>query len=209
MSEAIVHIVDDDASFVTATARLLRANGYSVKAFASASDFLAQHDVNARGCLLVDLHMPGMNGLELQSALLQTSSPLPVVFLTGESNVRSVVRAMSGGAEDFLEKNAAKEALFDAVNRALSRDASENAARTVRQRSREKFEALSERESEVLAHVLRGRLNKQIAGDLGVHERTIKLHRTAITKKLGVRSVAEIARLADQAGMFALNDTFP
>jgi two-component system, LuxR family, response regulator FixJ len=200
VSEAIVHLVDDDTPFLAAMTRLLRANGYSVKAFSSAGDFLAYCDSNARGCLVVDLHMPGMNGFDLQSALAQAGNLLPVVFLTGEGDIRSAVRAMSNGAEDFLEKSAAKEALFDAVNRALSREGIENTARAELQQLRARFEALSEREREVLTHVLRGRLNKQIASDLGVNERTIKLHRTAITKKLGVRSVAEIARLAGQAG---------
>jgi len=177
----IVHVVDDDASFLAAISRLLRANGFSVRTYASAHEFLAQRDADASGCVLADLRMPQMNGLDLQSALAQTPNPLPILFLTGHGDIPSTVRAMRGGAEDFLEKRAPKEKLFDAVARALARDSHER---------------------EVLSHVVQGRLNKQIAGDLGIHERTVKLHRTAITTKLKVQSVAELTRLTQEAGIF-------
>ena len=207
LTEPTVQIVDDDRSFLVATSRLLRASGFVVKTFSSAGDFLAQHDTDAPGCVLADLQMPGMNGLELQSALAQSPNPLPILFLTGHGDIPSSVRAMRGGAVDFLEKRAPKEKLIDAVKRALARDVQERGERARREELRSRFDALSERELEVLFHVVKGRLNKQIAGDLGIHERTVKLHRTAITTKLGVQSVAELTRLTLEAGIFEASAT--
>jgi FixJ family two-component response regulator len=205
-----VQIVDDDLSFLTATSRLLRASGFAVQTFSSASDFLAQRDVGTPGCVVADLQMPGMNGLDLQSALAQSDNPLPILFLTGNGDIPSSVRAMRGGAEDFLEKRAPKEKLLDAVRRALARDAQEREERARRRELRARFDGLTKREFEVLAHVVQGKLNKQIAADLGIHERTVKLHRTAITTKVGVQSVAELTRLADEAGIFTGSaPTFP
>jgi two-component system response regulator FixJ len=207
---AIVHIVDDDASFLAATSRLLRANGFRVRTFASASAFLAERDADAPGCVLADLRMPGMSGLDLQSALSRARNPLPILFLTGHGDIPSSVRAIRGGAEDFLEKRAPKERLLDGVRRALARDAREREERAREQQLRGRFDALTKRELEVLAHVVQGKLNKQIAGDLDIHERTVKLHRTAITTKLGVQSVAELTRLTDQAGIFRVSPpTYP
>ena len=197
-----VHVVDDDRSFLAAISRLLRASGFAVKTFLSASEFLAQRDADAPGCVLADLQMPGMNGFDLQLALAQTPNPMPILFLTGHGDIPSTVRAMRGGAEDFLEKRAPKEKVLDAVKRSLARDARERDSRARQGELRARFDALSKRELEVLAHVVQGRLNKQIAGDLGVHERTVKLHRTAITTKLGVPSAAELTRLTLQAGIF-------
>jgi two-component system response regulator FixJ len=197
-----IHIVDDDASFLNATSRLLRASGFAVKTFAAAGDFLAQRDGDAPGCVVADLQMPEMNGLDLQAALARTGNPLPVLFLTGHGDIPSTVRAMRDGAEDFLEKRAPKEKLLDAVKRALARDARERKARARQRELRALFDSLSERELEVLGHVVQGKLNKQIADDLGIHERTVKLHRTAITTKLGVPSVAELTRLTQEAGIF-------
>lgn len=190
-----VFVVDDDASFLAAVSRLLRAAGYSVKTFSSASEFLQSLPAAGPGCVVADLQMPGLSGLDLQAALAGTTNPLPVLFLTGHGDIPTSVRAMRLGAEDFLTKRAPKEALLDAVARALARDARERAERTRVQVSRARFEALTGREREVLQHVLRGQLNKQIAADLGIHERTVKLHRTALTTKLGVQSVAELTRL--------------
>ncbi len=199
---ATVHIVDDDASFLTAASRLLRASGFAVKTFASAGDFLEQRDGEAAGCVVTDLQMPKMSGLDLQTALAGSGNPLPILFLTGHGDIPSTVRAMRNGAEDFLEKRASKEKLLDAVKRVLARDARERGERERQREVRALFAALSERELEVLAHVVQGRLNKQIANDLGIHERTVKLHRTAITTKLGVPSVAELTRLTQEAGLF-------
>ena len=198
----IVYVVDDDGSFLAAISRLLRANGFSVRTYSSAHEFLAQREADTPGCVLADLRMPEMNGLDLQTALVQSPNPLPILFLTGHGDIPSSVRAMRDGAEDFLEKRAPKEILLDAVKRALSRDSRERSARERQRELRSRFDTLTERELEVLSHVVRGQLNKQIAGDLGLHERTVKLHRTAITTKLKVQSVAELTRLTQEAGIF-------
>jgi two-component system, LuxR family, response regulator FixJ len=209
-TEPIVHLVDDDASFLAAISRLLRASGFAVKAFSSACDFLEHREANAPGCVLADLEMPEMSGLELQSALARTCNPLPILFLTGHGDIPSTVHAMRGGAEDFLEKRASKEKLLNAVNRALARDARERVERARQRELRARFATLTNRELEVLGHVVLGRLNKQIAADLCIHERTVKLHRTAITTKLRVQSVAELTRATDEAGIFtASTPTFP
>ena len=196
MSEVpVVHLVDDDASFGRSLARLLGASGFRVRSFSSAAELLAAVSPRSQCCVIADLAMPGIGGLELQERLAQNGVPLPVVFLTGRGDIPSSVRAMRGGAVDFLEKQAPREDLLAAVQRALAsaRDAAE---------LRRRFEALTAREREVLQHVIRGRMNKQIAADLGIHERTVKLHRTALTTKLGVRSAAELATLARDAGVF-------
>lgn len=199
-STPTVFAVDDDASFLASLARLLRASGFAVRTFPSAAEFLSQLPVDVAGCVVVDLQMPGMSGMELQAALARTSNPLPVVFLTGRGEMPDAVNAVRRGAEDFLAKRAPKEELLDAVKRALDRDSRERLERTRVRALRARFDALSEREREVLEHVLRGQLNKQIAADLGIHERTVKLHRTAITTKLGVHSVAELTKLWIDAG---------
>ena len=193
--EGTVFVVDDDASFRTSVSRLLRAAGHQVQAFASASDLLQGLPATGSGCVVADLQMPGLSGLELQAALAESGNPLPVLFLTGHGDIPTSVTAMRLGAEDFLTKLAPKKVLLEAVSRALARDARERAERARGQAARARFETLTEREREVLEHVLRGQLNKQIAGDLGIHERTVKLHRTAITNKVGVQSVAELTQL--------------
>ena len=192
---ATVFVVDDDPSFRTAVSRLLRAAGHQVKAFSSASDFLQSLPATGPGCVVADLQMPGLSGLDLQAALAASDDPLPVLFLTGHGDIPTSVQAMRLGAEDFLTKRAPREALLGAVTRAIARDARERAERTRVRDARARFATLTVREREVLEHVLRGQLNKQIAADLGIHERTVKLHRTAITSKVGVQSVAELAQL--------------
>lgn len=196
-----VFLVDDDASFLTAAARLLRASGFTVQPFATAQEFLAQLREDTPGCVIADLQMPAMSGLDLQAALAKTGNAMPVIFLTGHGDIPSTVQAMRDGAEDFLEKRAPKETLLAAVTRALARDAMERESRTKINGVRARFGKLSGREQEVLTQVLRGALNKQIAAELGICERTVKLHRTSITTKLGVSSVAELSRLAQEAGL--------
>ena len=192
--ETLIRVVDDDASFARALSRLLGARGYPVQSYGSGAELLAELSSECRGCLVMDLNMPGMNGLELQSELGRRGVRLPVVFLTGAADIPSTVQAMRDGAVDFLEKRAPNEQLMAAVERAL---ASEREQRKLRER----FAALTERELDVLRHVVRGRMNKQIAADLGIHERTVKLHRTAVTTKVGVRSAAELTVLARSAGI--------
>ena len=205
LPQPIIHLVDDDDSFLRATSRLLRAKGFVVKTFNSAADLFSHRDQDAAGCLVADLQMRGMDGLELQAAIARTSNPLTVLFLTGHANIPASVRAMRGGAEDFLVKTAPKGVLLDAIRRAVARDARDRKKRARRREILERIGTLTEREREVYSHVIRGRLNKQIADDLGITERTVKCHRQSITTKLGVPSVAELTRLALEVDVFTEN----
>lgn len=195
----VVFLVDDDTSFLASAARLLRASGFQVKAFSSATEFLAERPADAPGCVVVDLEMPGMSGIELQSALAKTENPLPVIFLTGQGDIPSSVKAMRYGAEDFLTKLAPKEELIAAVQRAMQRDVVEREQRAHIRALQTRLAKLTPRDHEVLTHVLRGQLNKQIAADLGIDERSVKRHRASVMSKLAVQSVAELSRLAHEA----------
>lgn len=191
---ALVHVVDDDTSFARALGRLLTAHGIAVRAFASGTELLSHATPASRGCVVMDLNMPGLNGLQVQQCLAEKGVGMPIVFLSGRGDIPSSVRAMRQGAADFLEKHAPETQLVAAIRRALDADAAQSGLRN-------RLANLTERELEVLRHVVRGRMNKQIAADLGIHERTVKLHRSAITTKLGVRSAAELASLARDAGL--------
>jgi FixJ family two-component response regulator len=197
-----VFIVDDDTSYLRSVGRLLRAVGYSVQAFESARDFLARPAPEEAGCVVADLQMPGLNGLELQETLGRTANPLPFIFLTGQGDIPTTVRAMRGGAEDFLTKRAPKEKLLEAVERALERGRLERRQRARLADLRRRFEGLSRREMEVLGRVVRGRMNKEIAAEMEINVRTVKLHRTNLTRKLAVKSVAELTLLVEEAGLF-------
>jgi FixJ family two-component response regulator len=204
-----VFIIDDDASFLKSMSRLLRAVGYTVEAFESAQEFLDRINPDMPGCVVTDLQMPGMDGLKLQEALARTANPLPMVFLTGQGDIPASVSAMRGGAEDFLTKRAPRDEVLAAIERALERGAQERQQRGRLQDLRHRFEDLSERELEVLGHVVQGKMNKEIAADLNINERTVKLHRTNITRKLKVQSVVELTRLADEAGLFKTAKSAP
>lgn len=197
--QATVFIVDDDVSFLRSLSRLLRASGFQVVTHNSAAEFLAELQPDMTGCVITDLLMPGMDGLALQQALQKAGSSLPLLFLTGHGDIPTTVQAMRGGAEDFLTKHAPKEELIAAVLRALTRNEQDGAKRAHLQAVRQPFKLLTDREREVLRHVLQGKLNKQIAADLGIHERTVKLHRTSITTKLQMRSLPELTRMALEA----------
>ena len=197
----VVYVVDDDQSFLTSIARLFRASGFLVEAFSSSADFLAQRTTDTPGCVVADLQMPGLSGIELQAALAKTHHPLPVIFLTGQGDIPSSVTAMRRGAEDFLTKLAPKDELLAAVRRAIERDERERRERVHRRELQERFNTLTPREHEVLTHVLSGRLNKQIAADLGIDERSVKRRRASVMSKLQVQSVAELFHLAHEAGM--------
>lgn len=195
-----VFVVDDDPSVLASVERLLRASGYAVVSFSSASDFLAQRPPQAKGCVVADLQMPGMDGLAMQEALAQSAAPMPVVFWSGRGDIPASVRAMRNGAEDFLSKTAPKEDLFAAIERALARDDLERVERARTSELRARFARLTPRENEVLAHVLRGKLNKQIAASLGIDERSVKRHRTSLMRKLSVSSVVDLTRIAILVG---------
>lgn len=202
MPDPVVYLVDDDIAFLHSMERLLRASGFTVSTFSSAQSFLGVLNSEMTGCVIADLLMPGLSGLDLQEALLQTGNPIPIIFLSGQGDIPTTVRAMRGGAEDFLTKLAPKEELLAVVKRALAREARERAERQRRRAMQCRLEKLSAREREVLALVVRGLMNKHISAELGIHERTVKLHRTNITRKLNVRSVAELTKLTGEAGMF-------
>lgn len=206
----MVHLVDDDASFLRATSRLLRASGFAVSLYSSAQEFLNRPPDNEPGCVIADLQMPGLSGLDLQEALARTEQSMPVIFLTGQGDIPTSVRAMRDGAEDFLEKCAPKEKILAAVHRAHARAARESKARAHLRGLRARLDTLSAREREVLGHVVQGKMNKQIAADLHICERTVKVHRTSITTKLCVASVAELTRLVQEAGLIQKSPgTFP
>jgi len=199
MESAAVHLVDDDPQFLVAMGRFLRAAGFTVTTCDSGTELLSRVSSSTRGCIVADLEMPGVGGLELQALLAGHEVAMPVIFLTGHGDIPSSVRAMRGGAVDFLEKLAPKEQLVGAISRALERDAAMHAEHLRLEARRRKLDALTEREREVLTLVARGKMNKQIAASLGIHERTVKLHRTAITSKLGVHAAAQLALLASEA----------
>jgi two-component system, LuxR family, response regulator FixJ len=201
-SRGTVWVVDDDTSYLRSLSRLLSATGFHVVIHNSAIEFIAEVRPDMRGCVITDLMMPDMDGMGLQKALRQTGNPLPIIFLTGRGDIPATVKAMQGGADDFLTKHAPKEDILAAVNRALDHDARNRAEQARIEALQQPFTLLSERERDVLRHVVLGQLNKQIAADLGIHERTVKFHRTNLCHKLGVHSVAELTRLVQNAGVF-------
>jgi FixJ family two-component response regulator len=194
----LIHIVDDDDSLRGAMQRLLMAAGYRVKAYASAGEFLLDPPGEAPGCLLLDLHMPGPSGLDLQQALARHGVRLPVIFLTGHGDLATGIRAMKAGAVDFLTKPVESEPLLAAITRALEADAARSAARGAEAELQARFAQLTAREREVLELVVAGRLNKQIADVLGIAERTVKAQRAQVMAKLGAANAAELGRIAAQ-----------
>ncbi|PQZ29896.1 response regulator transcription factor [Ochrobactrum vermis] len=202
MSNPTIFVIDDDVPLLNALARLLVANGFETRTFSSPHTFLEAHDPEIPGCAVVDMSMPGLNGLELQAAL-QGSDGLtrPIIFITGRGDIPTTVRAMKGGAVDFLTKPINETALLDAVTTAIEQDNSSRIDRMERSDVANRYLLLTEREREVLSHVVAGRLNKQIAADLGIAEKTIKLHRGRVMSKMKVRSLAELVRLSSQLGL--------
>ena len=196
-----VYIVDDDPGVVKALSRLVRANGYDVRTFVTPREFLAQHDGALPGCAVFDLSMPELDGLALQQALGADGLQRPVIFVTGQGDIPSSVRAMKAGAVDFLVKPVDQADLLAAIARAVARDAEARRSRAERDVVAARLATLTPREREVLAHVVAGRLNKQIAGDLGTVEKTIKVHRGRMMQKMGARTVADLVRMAEKGGM--------
>src|ERR1051325_9129232 len=197
---ALVFLIDDDASVRKGVSRLLRSAGYKCETFASASDFLEREQHPGPACLIVDVRMPGLNGMELQEALVQRRREEQLVFITGHGDISMCSQAMKAGAVDFLPKPFGDEQLLESVERALSR------SREQRQRSAEKgdarrlLDALTPREFEVMQLVVAGMLNKQIASELAIAEKTVKVHRGRVMQQLGITSVAELVRMVEKAG---------
>jgi FixJ family two-component response regulator len=197
----IVYLVDDDTSVLKALGRLLDSAGVRSVAFESPDEFLKRFDPGAGGCLVLDVAMPGLNGLELQHALAEKGSDLPIVFLTGHADVSTSVRAMKRGAVDFLTKPVDEGELLAAIRSGFDRSAELLRARKEIDGVRQRLSTLTPRETQVLEHIVRGRLNKQIAAELGTVEKTIKVHRGHVMHKMGVRTVAELVRLAGRVGI--------
>ena len=200
-----VYVVDDSPSLLRALSRLLTMAGYAVQTFASAKEFLAQHQPQNRGCVIADLRMPVMSGLELQAALARSGNPLPVIFLTGHGDIPTSVQAMKRGAEDFLKKPVQKDKLLAAVDLALANDAAAFEQHAHQRELQRNYELLTPREREVLAQIVAGKLNKEIAASLGVSENTIKVHRHSIMGKLQVNSPAELGRIVQELGSVSRN----
>lgn len=195
---ATVFLVDDDPSVLRATARLMRSAGWNVETFASAEDFLQRAPEDVHGCLVLDVAMPGSSGLDLQQTLARVGRALPIVFLTGNGDIPMSVRAIKTGAVDFLTKPCREEDLLAAIRKALEQDVQAATARADREMRDRLLATLTPREHEVMLGVVAGKLNKQIAAELGTVEKTIKVHRGRVMRKLGVGSVADLVRLVEK-----------
>jgi FixJ family two-component response regulator len=199
--ESIVYVIDDDPLYRSSTERLVRSVGLSVLGFKSAREFLGSQRSNVPSCLLLDVRMPGISGLDLQQELAETGVKLPIIFITGYGDIPMSVQAIKAGAIVFLTKPFRDQVLLDAITQAIGRD---RAARDQRARYadlRRRYESLSPREREVFRGVVSGMLNKQIAEEIDTTERTVKFHRAQIMRKMQVRSLAELVRMADTLGV--------
>ena len=203
MTSPTIHVVDDDAAFRTAMSRLLGACGYQVAVYESAAQLLAAPMSSEPGCILLDVQMSGLSGPQLQDRLIAQGNRLPIVFLTGHGDIPTSVQAIKAGAEDFLTKPVAKDKLIAVLERALAQDTARRAEHHQRDELRARLARLTPRENEVLALVVRGRLNKQIAGDLGMAERTVKAHRQRVMQKCEAKSLAELVLMAETLGIIS------
>jgi FixJ family two-component response regulator len=196
----VVHVIEDDESSRLASTRLLTKAGYTVRAYSSGAEFQV-HPPGEGGCIVLDLQLPGSSGLEVQERLMATANPLPIVFLTGHGDVPKSVRAMKAGAVDFLTKPVDAAVLLDAVARAIARDVENRAVRARYQELHTRYKRLTPREREVFAHLISGQLNKQVGSDLGITERTIKIHRHQVLEKMEAHSIADLVRMAADLGI--------
>ena len=196
-----VFVVDDDPPVLKALERLLRGAGFDVQSFGSSQAFLEQHDSTKPGCAILDIAMDGLNGLELQQALAASGCDRPIVFLTGRGDIPTTVQAMKAGAVNFLTKPVDAKDLLAAVRIAIDKDDLARQAGAELEVIERRLAALTPRERQVLHHVIAGRLNKQIAAELGTSEKTIKVHRARVMQKMGVRSVADLVRATVRAGI--------
>ncbi len=194
---SIVYLIDDDTALRDALHSLLRSIGIKVESFGSTKEFLQFKRPDATACLLLDVRLPGISGLDFQNELNSLGIDLPIVFMTGYADVPMGVRAMKAGAVEFLSKPFREQDLLDAVRVAIDRNRERRQANAALAKIRERFESLTVREREVLNQVVTGLMNKQIAGNMGISEITVKVHRGSVMKKMGARSLAELVRLAD------------
>ena len=200
-TEPTVFVIDDDNSLREALGRLIRSAGLQVKLFASAADFLVQDVPDAPCCLVLDVKLPGLSGLDFQDELAGANIQIPIVFMTGHGDIPMSVRAMKAGAIEFLTKPVRDQDLLDAIQVGLERDRKRHEGEKSVSALRAKFDTLTPREQEVMACVTAGLLNKQVAARLGIAEHTVKIHRGNVTRKMGVRSVADLVRMADILGI--------
>jgi FixJ family two-component response regulator len=192
-----VLVIDDDPEFRDSVARLLRTVGLQTREFSTVSDFLKADPSDGPTCLVLDVRMPGRSGLELQRDLAAANRQVPIVFITAHADVPMTVQAMKGGAIEFLTKPFRDQDLLEAVGAGLARDRARRESERASAALRERFETLSSREREIMLHVMAGRLNKQIAHDIGIAESTVKVHRTNLMRKMEARSLPELTRMAD------------
>jgi FixJ family two-component response regulator len=193
----LIHVVDDDASMRTSLLKLLAEVGFEVRGYASAGEFLMQEAPDRPGCVLLDMRMPGPSGLDLQAAMRRQNLMLPVIFLTGHATVAATVTAMKAGAFDFLTKPVKREVLLEALQRALAADATRRTTQEEASRLQARFASLTPRQRQVFDHIVAGKLNKQIAYELDIAERTVKREREQVMLKLDANSVADLGRLAE------------
>jgi FixJ family two-component response regulator len=199
--DSTVFVIDDDASVRKSLSRLLRSAGYTAETFSSAEEFLRREHFDGVGCILLDVKMPGLSGMDLQEELNKADYHLPIVFITGHGDIPTSVEAMKKGAVDFLTKPFDDEELLQALRAAIEKDRNARAEYTEVHEIRRLIELLTPREDEILRYVVTGMLNKQIALELGIAEKTVKVHRGRVMEKLGVDSVADLVRLAEKAGI--------
>ncbi len=193
-----IFIVDDDPSVCESTRLMLEGVGFDVKTFASAQDFLNVKLQEGPGCLILDVRMPGISGLDLQEKLLSAKTPLPVIFITGHGTVPMSVRAMKAGAVDFLQKPFDEQDLLDAIHRAIARQRERKSKKDEEDKLQQRLKALTPRENEVFSLLVTGMANKEIAYKLGMSERTVKAHRAQIMEKMNARSFADLVRFAEK-----------
>lgn len=203
MTEAggVVFVIDDDLSMRESLKNLIRSVGLRAEAFGSADEFLGSKRLHGPGCLVLDVRMPGMSGLDLQKRMVEAGTDIPIIFLTGHADIPMSVQAMKAGAAEFLTKPVREQDLLDAIQQALERDRAAVAKRAEVDDLRDRLDSLTPRERDVMRHVIAGLLNKQIAGELDMSETTVKIHRHHVMEKMRAGSLAELVRMADRLGL--------
>ena len=200
-ANSTVSVIDDDPDLRASVGRLLRSLGLDARLFASISDFLKSDPPDGPTCLVLDVRLPGQSGLDLQRELAAANRELPIIFITGHGDIPMSVQAMKGGAIEFLTKPFRDQELLDAIQLGLARDGARRQNERTLTALRERFESLSPREREIMIEVARGRLSKQIAGDIGIAEATVKVHRSQIMRKMRAKSLVDLVRMADKLGV--------